>query len=267
MLVEKEYFMSVLTNLNCKSAFDIMSLLSIRDYDLLPPIKYIPSDIKNIPTLRNSRFIQRDAESIVNTSNLIWDKSSDDINTYAQKCFDYVLNDIKYRLAPDQSAYGTNYYQGGTCYGKLNLYAAFCRRRGIETRFELIPFRLTQGFEDVFLFFVPDEFKFLNKLIKIILSMKFPHYFLEIKLDNQWYNANPIQPAFIYKLLNLTPPGVDKKRRRNAKIKLKKGYVKPIYTTEINLTFNVFSNWIGRFKIADLINGKIGEFEKLSNII
>jgi Transglutaminase-like superfamily. len=84
-------------------------------------------------------------------TNLLKIKSlTDDINTYAQKSFDYVLNDIKYHLAPDQSAYGTNYYKAGVCYGKLNLYTALCRRKGIETRFKIIPFRLTQGFEEVF---------------------------------------------------------------------------------------------------------------------
>ena len=159
-------------DINIEEFKSILPLLEKREYDPLPPIKYIPCDIKNTPSLRNSLFIQRDSESVVDTSNFIWDRSSADLNTYAQKSFDYVLNDIKYNLAPEQSAYGTNFYKAGTCYGKLNLFAALCRRRGVETKFKIIPFRLSQGFEDLFLEFVPDELEFLNEWIMKFLYVK-----------------------------------------------------------------------------------------------
>ena len=249
-------------DLGVREFISILPFLEEREYESLPPIKYVPSNIENISTLRNSLFIQRDAKSIVETSNLIWNNSLEDLNTYAQKSFDYVLNDIKYNLSPDQSAYGTNFYKAGTCYGKLNLYAALCRRRGIETRFKIIPFRLTQGFENLFLEFVPGEFNFLNKWIEKFLYVKMPHHFLEIKFDNQWYDANPIQPAFFYKLLDIIPPGVDNKRRKKSEFKMKKGYVKPIYMSEIYPIFIVSGSMIGKLKIADAINSKINEISE-----
>ena len=250
-------------NLSIKEFKSILPLLEKREYELLPPIKYVPCDIKNTPSLRNSLFIQRDCESVVNTSNFIWDHSSADLNTYAQKSFDYVLNDIKYNLAPEQSAYGTNFYKAGTCYGKLNLFAALCRRKGIETKFKIIPFKLSQGFEDLFLEFVPDELEFLNEWFIKFLYVKIPHHFLEIRLDNCWYEASPIQPGFFYGMLNITSPGVDKERRVKAEFVKKKGHVKPIYTNEIYPLFTIGGAELGKLKLADSVNNKINKISKI----
>jgi hypothetical protein len=239
---------------------NLIPFLAPIKYKKLPSPKYIPCNISNKNELRNSVFIQRDAELIVNLSNSIWETSSDDLTTYAQKSFDYVLNDIKYNLAPDQSAYGTLFYNSGVCYGKLNLYAALCRRRGIETRFKIIPFRLTQGFEDVFLSFIPDELEFFKPWIEKFINIKMPHHWLEILLDGEWYDGSPVQPAIFYKALNITPPGVDKERRKKSKVK--KGYAKPIYMTEIYPFFNIASGLLGKIKVADLLNKKINDITR-----
>ena len=242
-----------------KLILKLIPFLAPIKYEELPPIKYMPCSISNEKELRNSTFIQRDAELIVNLSDSIWESSSNDLTTYAQKSFDYVLNDVKYNLAPDQSAYGTLFYNSGVCYGKLNLYAALCRRRGIPTRFKIIPFRLTQGFEDLFLTFVPEELEFLKPWIEKFINIKMPHHWLEIFLDNEWCDGSPVQPAILYKTLNIIPPGVDKERRKKARSNKKAGFAKPIYMTEIYSFFNVAAGLMGKIKVADLLNKKIND--------
>ena len=244
-------------NLEFETILNLLPFLSYTEYESLPPVKYISSDIKNIASLKNSPFIQRDAEPIVELSDLIWSNSFGDINTYAQKSFDYVLNDIKYNFAPDQSAYGTLYYKSGVCYGKMNLYAALCRRKGIPTRFKIIPFRLTQGFESLFLSFVPEELEFFKPWVVKLINVKIPHHWLEIFLDNSWWNASPVQPALLYKELDIPSPGVDKERRIKAGSNKKAGYAEPMYMSEIYSFFNVAAGLMGRTKIADMFNKKI----------
>jgi len=235
----------------------LIQLLEPIKYNKLPSIEYIKTDIPNKKGLRNSYFIQRDAKPIVELSNKIYDSSSSDIITYAQKSFDYVLNDIKYAAAPDQSAYGTLYYKKGVCYGKLNLYAALCRAKNIKTRFKIIPFKLTEGFEDFFLSLCNGELEFLKGWIEKFINIKMPHHFLEIYLDNEWINASPIQPAFIYDYLKIPSPTIT---GPNKKISIvKKGQVIPIFMDEIYPFFNILSGYLGRIKFGEVLNQKLDE--------
>jgi len=240
---------------------ELIQLFAPIKYEKLSPVEYIKSDIPNKKGLRNSYFIQRDAKPIVELSNKIYDESSSDIITYAQKSFDYVLNDIKYAAAPDQSAYGTLYYKKGVCYGKLNLYAALCRAKNIKTRFKIIPFKLTDGFEDFFLSLCSGELEFLKYWIEKFINIKMPHHFLEIYLDNEWINASPIQPAFIYDFLNIPPPTVIGSNKKVSSIK--KGQVFPIFMDEIYPFFNIIAGYLGRIKLGEVLNLKIDEVTSL----
>jgi hypothetical protein len=177
-------------------------------------------------------------------------------------------------LAPDQSAYGTLFYRSGTCYGKINLFAALCRRQGIKTRTKLVPFRMVQGFKGVFLSFIPEELLFLSDLAEKFLDIKMPHQFLEINLENTWIDASPIQPAIFFEALGIETPNVKRKlekklnqtskQKKEAEEKNKKAKdrVDPIYMTEILSMFNIGGSLAGRTKFAVLFNKKINEITK-----
>lgn len=241
----------------------IAELLTITNFTKVPNIELVAPLVKsNKRTLKHSKHIQCNSKIIAETSDLIWSNSSKDLETYAQNSFDFVLNDIKYRAAPDSSAFGTLYFGEGVCYGKLNLFAALCRRRGIETRFKLIPFKLTKGFENIFLMFLSeDELSFLTDIVKDAINIRIPHHFLEINLNGEWIDANPIQPAFLYKALGLETPSIIGSGRKVSKIK--KDYVAPIYYTEIFPLFVDGASFLGRTKLGQILNKNI---DSVSNI-
>ena len=237
------------------------------DYQKMPkrfktiiPRKKLP---KNSPYLKSSILIERDADRIARLSDKMCDRSSDDIFTYAEKTFSYVANKIEYAAAPHQTAYGTLYHKKGVCYGKLNLFAALCRRQGIPVRFKIVPYKLTQGFEDVFLNFAPEPLlKNHRSLIDYIINVKIPHHFTQIRLPkiNRWINVNPIQPGKIYTAIGMDIPTIKSsilaEKNRSAK---KKKHANPIYSTEIYYLFVKATEIFGRCRLGAEVNEKISE--------
>ena len=230
-------------------------------FKTLRPRKKIP---KNNPYLKSSKLIERDADIIARLSDRMYDKSSDDIFTYAEKSFRYVADKIEYLAAPHQTAYGTLYHKKGVCYGKLNLYAALCRRQGIPVRFKIIPYKLTQGFEDVFINFAPEPLlKKHRDLIDYMINIKIPHHFMEIRLPkvNGWINVNPIQPSKIYEAIGIGVPSIESLilEEKNKSSTKKKKHVTPAYATEIYSLFVKTSEIFGRCRLGVEVNEKISE--------
>lgn len=252
--------LDMIEELNMKSLKEITTLLKPIEFEPMPTVKFVKTKIPNTANLRRSQYIQRDAKPIYNLYKFLMKKSSGDKITYVQKAFDYVLNDINYGLSPDQSALGTLFYRRGACYGKINLFASLCRQAGIQTRVKLIPFRLTQGFEELFPMFIPEGFDFVQSLVNKIVGMTMPHQFLEINLDGLWIDANPIQPAKMYDLLGIPSPSIERMIEKKKNKEKKKHHVQPIYMHEIYSFYDVGGGVLGRTYFAALVNEKIDSF-------
>jgi len=155
--------------------------------------KEIPKEI-DIPSnnkyLKNSKYIQRDADKIVELSNSLM-KISIDKEDYIKKVFDFVQNKISFGINSDESALGTLMEGQAFCYGKMNLMAALLRRQEIEARFKIVPIII----ENKIVNFVGNDMNNNSQdLLLRLVNNLVPHAILEVKLNNEWIEADPVIP-------------------------------------------------------------------------
>jgi hypothetical protein len=121
---------------------------------------------------------------------------------YAKKAFEWVRDNIRFGVSSAQSAPEVLEKGRAICFGKMNLYAALCRCAGIPTRYKLS----TIGVEENMINFIgsgmEEELGKLYSLLLDAISSIFPHFMLEIKLNDEWIPADPVVPKDFAPVLN-----------------------------------------------------------------
>lgn len=141
--------------------------------------------------LEDSKFIQKDADLIVELSNSLMMKSEND-KDFVEKVFDYIQNDISFGINQDESALGTLIEKRAFCYGKLNLMSALLRRQMIKTRYKFVPIIIQGKIVD----FVGDNMDAnTQSLLMKMVNNLIPHAILEININEEWIEADPVLPA------------------------------------------------------------------------
>ena len=161
------------------------------NYKKIPLDITMPNSMKKSLYLKDSKYIQRDADLIVELSDNLM-RISKNYKDFVEKVFNFIQNEISFGINQDESALGTLIEGRGFCYGKLNLMSAILRRQGIATRYKFVPIVI----ESRIVGFVGNNMNAdTQSLLMRMVNGFIPHAVLEVNIDDEWIEADPVLPA------------------------------------------------------------------------
>jgi hypothetical protein len=153
-----------------------------------PGMKFCKSQEKY---LRPSRLIESEAPEIISMANELGAFQKPD-KDFVDHCFTFIQRNIRFSFAsPLRGARQTLLFGEGNCFGKANLFMAFCRAGHVPARLKTINTALTQQIYEVF----PGEFPIVKDIYDATGYFAL-HTVAEAFVDGKWQVADSIDDRY-----------------------------------------------------------------------
>ena len=178
---------------------------------------------------------------------------------YAKRSFGWVRDNIRFGFSTAQSAPEVLEKGRAICFGEMNLYAALCRCAGIPARFKLSTIGVEANMIDFVGSGMEEDLGKLYSLLLDAISSIFPHFMLEIELNDKWIPADPVIPKDFAPVLNypITMVGDDPNRTWAARYD-EKYYILEDYPILLEIGFKVAFKVLRN--LGYIINRRYDEF-------